>query len=144
MNKNSRIQQIIQLSYGLQNLSMKSIPLLKRLFSILFFCCLLINFSCFSQEVYRGSKAANLFSNAEIVRTSKHSTLPSYIKFQQSKELDLDLFKTWIKSSFKLDAGIDFKLVNIEKDQLGYEHYRYQQTLNGRPITCHLDCPLEA
>lgn len=88
----------------------------------------------FAQEVLTGQAAANLFGSAEMVRTSNHSSVPSYLKFKQGKELDLDDCMPWMKSSFKLSSSMDFKLINIENDQLGHKHYRYQQTYNGKPV----------
>ncbi|MFT4602964.1 MAG: bacillolysin, partial [Arenicella sp.] len=95
---------------------------------------LFLSITSTAQEVYRGNKAAALFDIADVVRTSKHSAAPSFIKFKPTSQIDKDDFKSWTKSAFKLDAGMDFILMNIEKDKIGQQHYRYQQTYNGSPI----------
>ena len=87
-----------------------------------------------AQEVYRGKKANDLIENAEIVRSSAHSNLPSYIKFYPGKEIDLDGLNLWLKKNLQLAPGVDFVLLRKETDQLGHIHYRYRQTWNGIPV----------
>ncbi|MEX1001302.1 MAG: M4 family metallopeptidase [Crocinitomicaceae bacterium] len=94
----------------------------------------LFTYSGLTQEVLRGEDARNRFSNVEIVRTSKHTTTPSYIKFIPGQELDRDSFKNWLKKNLKLNNAMGFELINVENDQLGHQHYRYRQTLNNVPI----------
>ncbi len=88
----------------------------------------------FSQKTYTGNAAHELFPNAEIVRESKFSPLPSYIGFQSSNQIDIDQYKTWINDHIKFDPKIGFKLIRKEPDQLGHVHYRYQQTYDGKLI----------
>ena len=95
---------------------------------------LLCTFFANSQEILTGERARSLFPNAEMVRTSKYSTVPSYIKFMKGKELDLDNFLPWTQKNFKLNPAVGFELINIENDVLGHKHYRYQQTYNGKPV----------
>ena len=90
----------------------------------------------FSQEVIVGSEAEAIFPNVQMIRTGKHSTAPSYVRFYQGKELDLDGFEAWTKKNFRMDATMGFKLIGTETDQLGHKHYRYRQTYNGVPVEC--------
>ena len=104
-------------------------------FSVLF--PLLIFFSSFnslSQEVFEGADASRLYPHAEVVRTSKHSEIPSFIRFKAGMELDRDDALAWITKNFRINPAFSFVLKDSQKDQLGYEHLRYQQVYNGEPI----------
>ncbi len=84
-----------------------------------------------AQEVYRGINASEIINHAEVVRTSAHSNLPSFVKFNEGHEVDIDGLNLWLKKNFQLAPGIDWKLIGTEKDHAGDIHYRYQQTWNG-------------
>lgn len=66
--------------------------------------------------------------------TGKHSPLPSYIAFEQGKEIDLYSWQSYISQNLGLDPSYGFTLLRTEADKLGHQHYRYQQTLNGIPF----------
>ncbi len=87
-----------------------------------------------AQKVYRGRDASLIFPNAEVVRTSPVSSLPSYVKFRSTNQFDIDHLKKWMHSKIRMDENMDFQLIRQEPDQLGHVHYRYQQTFNGKPI----------
>jgi Zn-dependent metalloprotease len=97
---------------------------------------LVLTVSCpsFAQDVYEGADASRLYSTAEMVRTSKHSELPSYIRFKQGFELNTDEALNWVLKNFQIDPGFSFVLETVEVDQIGYQHRRYQQTCNGHII----------
>jgi len=95
---------------------------------------LLISNSAQAQRIFSGAEAEDLISGAEIVRESNFSTLPSYIKFRKSKQIDLDDLTKWMSSHFKFDPNFEFILLRIDTDILGHVHYRYQQTYNGKPV----------
>jgi len=106
---------------------MKTIKSLTGLVSLLLFFSPSLN----AQDILTGHQADAVYQKAEIVRTSKYSTAPSFIKFKLNERIDFDEFKSWTKSAMKLDEGMGFKLISTEKDRLGQKHYRYQQTFNG-------------
>ncbi|UKN01520.1 M4 family metallopeptidase [Paracrocinitomix mangrovi] len=87
-----------------------------------------------AQEIFNGSKAEAIYSDAAVVRTHPHSNIPSYVKFKQNKEIDIDGFQIWCKKNFRLSENFGFELIKVESDKLGHQHYRYQQTYNGYPI----------
>jgi Zn-dependent metalloprotease len=93
-----------------------------------------ISYPSFSQEVYEGAEASRLYSTAQMVRTSKHSELPSYIKFKPGFELNTDEALTWVSKNFKIDPAFSFVPATVETDEIGYQHRRYQQTYNGNTI----------
>jgi bacillolysin len=88
----------------------------------------------FAQKVHTGNEAYKLVRGAEIVRESNLSPIPSFIKFQPGKSIELDQVNDWYKSAFKLDAGMEFRLIKSEEDKLGYVHHRFQQYYKNQPI----------
>ena len=95
---------------------------------------ILLAFPLFSQEILTGKDALNRYPNTEVVRTSKHSLAPSYVKFLKGKEIDRDDFKNWMSKNFKLSPSVDFQLISTESDRIGQKHYRYQQLFNGTVV----------
>jgi Zn-dependent metalloprotease len=95
---------------------------------------LLSPISTYSQEVFTGVAASRMYEKASVVRSSKHSVLPSYIKLKQGEEIPFGDFQSWVSSAFKMNPALGFKLKSTEKDNLGHLHYRYNQTLNGNVI----------
>lgn len=87
-----------------------------------------------AQRVLSGPAADTYFSGAEIVRENNFSSLPSYVKFRESNQMDIDGLTKWMVSNFKFAPGTGFNLLREDVDKLGHIHYRYQQTLNGKPI----------
>ena len=90
-----------------------------------------VPFGMNAQRIQTGAKASEQFKNAEVVRESNFSTLPSFIKFRKSDQFDIDMLKAWMKSSFKFDPNISFIEIRKDIDNLGHIHYRYQQTYYG-------------
>jgi len=84
--------------------------------------------------VLRGEEAANVVSNSEIVRMKSFSTIPNYIKFKRGQEFSLSELENWLQHYFKSDQKVGLALLKEEKDQLGYTHYRFQQTINNVPV----------
>lgn len=85
-------------------------------------------------QVFNGAEAMAYVKNAESVAIRSDDYLPSFIKFSQGKELNLSELTGWMGENFKLAPGFGLKLLKSEMDQLGYSHYRYQQTINGYPV----------
>ena len=113
---------------------MKIVQIILKAKALLVLIIAILSTSGYAQKIYEGASAKQFFSNADMVRTSQYSTLPSYIRFRSGSEIDFDDFKNWTKSSFKLSTGMDFELKNVETDQIGSKHYRYQQTYQGIKI----------
>ena len=88
----------------------------------------------FSQQVYTGTDASSLVSGAQSVTLKEGNSIPSFIIFRSEKQIPVIQILPWFKSTFKLNSNVDFKLLNIEKDNLGMQHYRYQETVNGNAV----------
>ncbi|MFT5823189.1 MAG: Zn-dependent metalloprotease/chitodextrinase [Crocinitomix sp.] len=98
------------------------------------FALMYVPFGVNAQRIHTGADASSQYRNAEVVRESNYSTLPSFIKFRKSEQIDIDMLNAWMKSNFKLDPNIGFIEVRKDVDNLGHVHYRYQQTYYGQPV----------
>lgn len=93
-----------------------------------------VPFGMNAQRIHTGADASSQYRNAEVVRESQFSTLPSFIKFRKSEQFDIDMLNAWMKSNFKFDPNISFVEIRQDIDNLGHIHYRYQQTYYGQPV----------
>jgi Zn-dependent metalloprotease len=93
-----------------------------------------VPFGMNAQRIYTGADASSLHRDAEVVRESNFSTLPSFIKIRKSDQFDIDMLDAWMKSNFKFDPNISFVEIRKDVDNLGHIHYRYQQTYYGQPV----------
>ncbi len=93
-----------------------------------------VSLSGWSQRVHIGTAASRMYKGAELVRDGKHGVLPSYIRFRQGQEIDLDHIWVWMKKNFRLQTEMDFELVNQLQDKQGHVHYRYSLTLDGKKV----------
>lgn len=91
-------------------------------------------YSGFSQEVFNGNDAADLYSGTSVVRTSTFSSLPSYLQFSNDQQPDSDEVLSWMNKNFSLSGSIGFTQKNSNRDGIGFEHIRLQQTYLGKPI----------
>lgn len=86
------------------------------------------------EKIYYGSEANQKISGAELIRYTERSTAPNFIKLQVGKLVDEKLEKLWLQKVLAMKEQDNFKLINVEKDQLGMEHYRYRQTYFNYPV----------
>ena len=88
----------------------------------------------YSQEIHRGSDADKLVQGATLLRTSEHSSLPSFVAFKPGHEKDPATFLLWLQKNFKLNSNISFNEMKSSKDDLGITHIKYQQIVNGNAV----------
>ncbi|HNW99706.1 MAG TPA: M4 family metallopeptidase [Bacteroidales bacterium] len=81
-----------------------------------------------------GSEAKKIVNSAESVVLINDDYLPSLINFSKGQEIDLSDLQSWLINNFDLPSSFDLKFTKSENDQIGYTHYRYQQTYNGYPV----------
>ena len=84
--------------------------------------------------VLKGKRAEEKVSNSEVVRLKSFTNIPNYVKFKSGKEIPLTKLESWLSQFYTSDAQYGLKLIKAESDQLGFTHYRYQQTVNGVPV----------
>lgn len=109
---------------------MKNNLLKFKLAGVIFFCIS----SIYGQDIHTGQEAEKRIVGAKIVRDNIHSSLPSFIRLKKTNEIADALFSQWMKSKLNLNTDFGFKLLNVEKDQLGFTHTRLNQTYKGYPI----------
>jgi len=85
-------------------------------------------------RVFYGWEAQNIVPGSELVKMRNYTSIPEYIKFRNGYEIEFELLESWINQSFRLEDNFGLKLLRTEIDQLGFTHYRYQQTYNSIPI----------
>ena len=99
---------------------------------------IILGFSCIqvsnSQIIFKGEQSNELIANTEMVRMKAFSSIPNYVKFTAQSELTINDLEEWINSYKKSDQVVGLRLLKEETDQLGYTHYKYQQTINGIPV----------
>ncbi len=100
---------------------------------ILVFSFVFLSLAIYSQT-FTGKDAQTLIPGAELVVKDANLNTPSFVRFAKGSEVDFSQFKTWYADHIKTTADFDLTLSRSEKDDLGFIHYRYQQTYKGVPI----------
>ena len=112
--------------------SLKHIAMKQHTFTILLALAVLWTSNASAQ------KQAPFFKNtpANVVnwRAGSHSVLPEYVAFNPSQALPLSAVPKWLRHQFQLSNDFGLQLSQQQTDNLGMEHYRYQQTYKGLPI----------
>ncbi|MCO6500607.1 MAG: M4 family metallopeptidase [Vicingus serpentipes] len=89
----------------------------------------------FSQStLLLGSQANTRVENATIVRLSEHTNVPNYVKFNKGKEIPFTQIQNWLSQFSNSKQSLEMRLMKMETDFLGHQHYRYQQVINGVPV----------
>lgn len=103
----------------------------KIIFSLLAICLFTVNYSQES-AILKGEDAYHILNNANVIRTKSYTDVPNYIQFIEGKESnEKEIFGVLNRFS---KNPLNFNLLSVEKDKLGMEHHRYQQTINGIPV----------
>ena len=87
----------------------------------------------YSQNTDSQNFIVNSIQNKVSFKTANFTDFPTYIEFNSNSDLTLNNLETWIKKTVK-NNSIGIKFMNKSKDDLGFEHYRYQQTIFGIPV----------
>lgn len=86
-----------------------------------------------SQTLY-GAQASAIVNGASQIITSDYSAVPDLIVFEESKQPGFTNPDLWLRMAFSMDQNYGLAELTVDKDQIGYTHYRYQQTLHGYPL----------
>jgi Zn-dependent metalloprotease len=105
---------------------------MKKIFSILFI--VILSIGSLKAQVFQGINADKIVKGAQIVKVSSDESLPTFIKFFPGKEPSFSNLKTWINEIYKTNDQMSIIQIGKETDNLGFTHYRYQQTYNGIPV----------
>ncbi len=98
----------------------------KWLFMVgLVFC---LGFQTFAQNKY-------LDNASQVLYDQQKNLAPIYIAFQEAKAPNFKVSPQYLNDILGInDADITAKLINSDKDDLGFTHYRYQEIYRGLPI----------
>ena len=100
---------------------------------ILVLSSFIISLAIYSQT-YTGKDAQAIIPGSEMVVKDALLNTPSFIRFAKGSEIEFKQFGSWFADHIKTTSEFGFKLISSETDELGFTHYRYQQTYNGIPI----------
>ena len=90
--------------------------------------------SGFGQKVYTDQAADRIYAGAELVRSSKYSDLPSFIRMKETNRIPVGNYNAWMAEHLELNSNINFEVIRKEDDELGFTHTRMSQTYKGIPI----------
>jgi Zn-dependent metalloprotease len=96
---------------------------------VLIVCLGFISSICFSNV------QLSKFVSAEKIEYSIYSSIPSQVKFKKEDGLPFSQVQSYLASFFEGEQQFSLKLVDTQKDQLGFIHYRYQEVLDGVPVS---------
>lgn len=110
---------------------------MKKLF--IFFAFIAFAGTGFSQLSYEpreltGAKADAVWQGAEHIWLKQENTIPSFIAFRNGSEPTEEAFFIIARRLFKLPSSYSFELIGTEKDELGWEHKRFQISVNRVPV----------
>ncbi len=78
-----------------------------------------------------GFEADKIVPGTNVIRMNADSKVPTYFEFRKDAEIEFVNFDSWMHETFGLSSTIGFKLLNVEKDNLGMQHFRYQKPLTA-------------
>jgi hypothetical protein len=70
------------------------------------------------------------FNSVKIIERNKMTDLPSFVIFEEKTVLINDL-NEWIRENYRTDEQIQFELIGTETDNIGYKHFKYNQSAGG-------------
>ena len=85
-------------------------------------------------QTLSGADAGKAVSGSERVILNPTTKIPAYVEFPSGKGPTVVGFEDWLKRSLQMTSKLGLSLINTEKDQIGFEHLRYNQTYNGLPV----------
>src|SRR5688572_16051566 len=93
-------------------------------------------FSCFQafSQVLTGEEAAVKFPKAEKVRLDPETQALQFIRFQPGFSLSKSDFPNWLRDALRQPATTEWKAYETVKDELGFEHVRFQQYQFNIPV----------
>ena len=108
---------------------------MKKVYLIILFLVLTVTVK--SQTFY-GSSAHAVIAGTEQILKDTQLEIPTLIKFRKGSEIEYKDLQGWLKNHFKISEDLQLELIRAEKDNLGFTHYRYQQTYKGYPLHANI------
>jgi len=106
----------------------------KSLFLLAF--ALSVGYNSSAENVLTGRAVNQVVEGAEKVRIKDFSSIPAHIKFYEEQRIAFSSWQAWMSNNFFSEhPSVTFDLIGEESDKMGMTHFRYQQMVNGYPIT---------
>lgn len=68
-------------------------------------------------QTFSGPEAHRLLSGSELIKMEEGSSIPLFVKLNESAQFPSNQFTVWAKKAFKLGDGMEVKLVRHEEDK---------------------------
>src|SRR5262245_12001552 len=108
---------------------------MKRLYTLLFPAVFMLMTTLVrSETILTGPDANKLVPGAFQINIKEGNQVPSFIRFETGKEPAFQSAEEWTKNTFKFDPNYNLELINVDRDELGFTHYRFRQTFLNRAI----------
>lgn len=97
---------------------------------------LLLSFNAYSQKKeLKAAAAASLVYGADKILLDEDRGSPAFVHLSKDLKITEPEHLQWLKQEvLKISSNHELKIERIEKDQLGYTHYRYSQKYNGLKV----------
>ncbi len=101
---------------------------------LLFILAMVMGLGLQAQEL-RGSQADAVIPGAEHIWLKSYNQLPAYVRFDAQHTIPRNQFDGFVKEMMTWDRSTDgWTYMRQERDQLGHQHERFQQTYKGLPV----------
>lgn len=87
-----------------------------------------------AQKIYEGANANNIIQGTTLLRYVEGRTFPDYIRLESTSSISYDKGLEWLIRSTGLSTENQFELIDIENDQLGMAHLKFQHIYQGIPV----------
>ncbi len=104
---------------------------MKLFYSAIAFGLFLVSPFLYGQQVLTGNQAKSLIPNTDLVRTSAYGKIPSFIKYEAGAQPNTLEYISNIEKNLKLSANMGLRLISETTDDLGFTHFKFQETFNG-------------
>jgi len=104
----------------------------KKQFTIVF--ALLLSSFSLKAQTYQGGEADLKMSGAQIVRINENTGQISFALLSEQVIIAKEQSVSFITKVLNLTQLYNFKLIKEERDELGFEHLRFQQIYKGIPV----------
>ena len=102
-----------------------------KVFTAFTFALLILATPLKSENIITGPEAEEIVSGAELVRFADRSQAPAFIRFRPGSEPGLTEASDIVRNALGMGQDDQWLQGRIEKDQLGFSHYRVRQAYQG-------------
>lgn len=109
---------------------------MRRIFTLLLTLSWLSINTFATERILQGPEANAEIEGTSLIRYKDNHTIPSFIQFKAEDRIAVGQWEQWMKNNyFNGRSDVSFTLLNEQDDKLGMTHQRYQQLINGHPVS---------